>query len=279
MANKYIKHIVILLACWLSLSGIAFGQSNTPQDSSAIAPDNYKGNVDTVVDEPPAADSATSLAYDKFLTRRPQATVKQRRLPDSSVQKLKKDADFWYANKEVGKPKVETQEDKGGGFWDGFFKILGSDLFRLIFWILVIGGFIAIIVMFLTSGNVSLFAARSKKLRGAGMETEDISDNIFTIDFETRINKALGEQNYRLATRLLFLKSLRAMTERGVINYGIDKTNMDYMFELGNTCYFKEFAQASRMYEYVWYGNFAIGQSQFLHIQQQIDQLTQKING
>jgi hypothetical protein len=141
----------------------------------------------------------------------------------------------------------------------------------------VIACFITVLVMFLASNKVWLFAARTKKITAVEAQEDDTEGNIFEMDFDKRIEKALEAHDYRLATRLLFLRLLRGMAEGNIIKYSIDKTNMDYLFELGNTKYFKDFSTAARNYEYVWYGNFNIQQGQFVSLRQRIEELNKLI--
>jgi len=88
----------------------------------------------------------------------------------------------------------------------------------------------------------------------------------------------LATQDYRLATRLLFLRLLRTMADRNIITYSIEKTNFDYLFELSGSQYFNNFSALAKGYEYVWYGNFTIQESQFAQLRQRLDDLTRQIN-
>ena len=52
----------------------------------------------------------------------------------------------------------------------------------------------------------------------------------------------------------------------------MDKTNADYYKELRNTSYGKEFKELSRLYEYIWYGDFKLDESRFKIIIQKFNQ-------
>lgn len=270
MAYKYLKYFIILLACWCCTTAVSAqtGSSvdSTEVDSTGVLADSSE-NTGTQDSE-----NNSKSAADKFALRQPQGTVAERKLPASSVDEIKKDKDFWYRDKQAGKEKQEEEKQST------FEKVTSSPLFTVIFWAIVIAAFVGIIVIYLMNSKVWLFSPRSRKIHSSDLPKAVLDDNIFTMDFDARINQALAEFNYRLATRLMFLRLLRTMSEKNIIQYGIDKTNMDYMFELGNTRYFKDFAQASRTYEYVWYGNFDVHKNQFSSIKERLDEFNQKLN-
>jgi hypothetical protein len=261
MVNNFTKHIILLLTCWCCFIIAAHGQRSDTTQNTTTATDSTVESSNT--------DTTTVSELDKF-SKKDTISVSERYVPPSSIQKIKSDEDFWYANKGQKKKK----EEQSPGFWS---KLLSSGLFHFIFWAIVIGAFVAIIVMYLMSNKVWLFSSGSKKIYTEEKPPEDASGNIFTIDFELQINRALEASNYRLATRLLFLRLLRSMSERNIIQYEADKTNMDYLFELSRTKYFKDFSQASRHYEYVWYGNFDVKQNQFMYIKEKLEAFNRQI--
>lgn len=211
----------------------------------------------------------------KFAQKQQQSIPGERHLPDSAAAELKKDKDYWYANREVGKEKTETGQSntgKGKKSGDSISGFLASPVFYYIFWIVLAGAFVLLLVIYLRT-----FTAKGRAIRAAQTAETGIDENIFTIDFEGQLKAAADAGNYRLATRLLFLRLLRSMSERSIIAYSNDKTNMDYLFELGNTQYSRDFMQASKTYEFVWYGNFTISQPQYLTIRQMLDDIQLKV--
>jgi len=266
MLNKFVKYILVL-TCWCSIGIAAYGQTDTTQNSIAADSSVQSSGTDTSTGSNSDTDNVSEL--DKF-SKKDTIVFAERYLPAASVKKLNSDEELRYSGKEA-----EKKKDDSPGFWE---TLLSSPTFHLIFWMIVIGAFVAIIVMYLMSNKVWLFSSKSKKLYGEEKPPEETAGNIFTMNFDEQVAKALDAGNYRVATRLLFLRLLRSMSERNIIQYGVDKTNMDYLFELNNTKYFKAFAQVSRNYEYVWYGNFDIKQDQFMHIRTGLDQFNQQIN-
>jgi len=270
MAKTYIKHIVLSLCFCTGLVTAGFCQQT---DSAAKVVDTVVSTapiaIDSTTSQDDDEDTSTSMALKKFALKDTNFTAQERQIAPDEVKKITSDDAFWYANKPMPKDK-EVEVSNTTPVW---LKIV-----RIIFWVLVVGCFVAILVMFLTNSKAWVFKSRAKKIDGDEPEAiDDAEGNIFDIDFEKRINKALDGQDYRLATRLLFLRLLRSMAEKNIIKYGIDKTNLDYLFELGSTKYYRDFSAASRNYEYVWYGNFSMQQSQFVQVRQLLEELTLQI--
>jgi hypothetical protein len=77
------------------------------------------------------------------------------------------------------------------------------------------------------------------------------------------IEDALSKKDYRKAVRLHFLKLLKQLTDNNLIKWQIDKTNNDYSMELANSKYNSKFNELSLMYEYIWYGDFSLDETNF----------------
>ncbi len=95
-------------------------------------------------------------------------------------------------------------------------------------------------------------------------ESQDINDfnyveeNLKDVNFETLIEDALNDNNYRLATRYAYLKSLRLLTNKEIIEWHYDKTNSEYLNEIKDDNTKIIFKRISYIYDYVWYGEFPI---------------------
>ncbi|WP_407556969.1 hypothetical protein [Winogradskyella sp. 4-2091] len=85
-----------------------------------------------------------------------------------------------------------------------------------------------------------------------------VEENIEQIDFDLLISKALKNNNYRLATRYLYLKSLKSLGNKKVIEWHYEKTNTDYLNEIKDNQLKSLFKRVSYIYDYVWYGEFPI---------------------
>jgi hypothetical protein len=203
--------------------------------------------------------------------------VNTRKVSDDEVKKLKSDDAYWYVNEVPPreKRKASNQENKKGKKGSSDDKaVLNIPWLRVFFWILLITGFIALLVWFLRTSNIRLFGKKNVAVEET--PEEEISDNIFEMNFETEIQKAVNAKNYRLAVRLMYLRTLRDLSNQNLIQYTHEKTNSDYLFQLAETVYYKEFFRLTRDFDYTWYGHFELSQDSFTLIQDDFSAFKQK---
>lgn len=104
-----------------------------------------------------------------------------------------------------------------------------------------------------------IFSASAKKI----IITQNTEENIHSIDFKVIINKALHDKNYRLAVRYYYMWLLKSLTDKGEIEWDIEKTNRDYYKEIKSESLKQDFQFLSYVYEYSWYGEFEISDADF----------------
>lgn len=142
------------------------------------------------------------------------------------------------------KPEFDyTVEFKGSSFslWDWFtdrFDKIMQDLFgdislgytgEIIWYVLGFGAIVAIIVYTLYR-HPELLRWRSKKnAENDGYIVEE--DNIYGIDFPSTIDQALKVGNYREAVRLVYLQTIRHLSDAGKIDWQPAKTPSQYLNE------------------------------------------------
>jgi len=99
--------------------------------------------------------------------------------------------------------------------------------------------------------------------KNSDVEYETLTENIHQLDFDTMIQNEIQTQNFRKATRLLYLKMLKILTDNNLIEWSLHKTNNDYIFELRQSLHYQDFKKLTKYYEFVWYGNFNISKTHF----------------
>ncbi|WP_053992317.1 DUF4129 domain-containing protein [Mangrovimonas sp. TPBH4] len=82
-------------------------------------------------------------------------------------------------------------------------------------------------------------------------------------DIQVLIQKAISQNNYRLAIRYHYLQSLKNLSEQQIIDWKQQKTNEDYIKEISQDQLKNEFTTITRIYDYVWYGEFPIDDIKF----------------
>ena len=89
-------------------------------------------------------------------------------------------------------------------------------------------------------------------------------DTIYGIDFEAAIAQALAENDYRQAMRMVYLQTLKRLSDDGTIDWQPSKTPMQYVRQVGR----REFAELSRLFILVRYGNHEANESMFLQMKE-----------
>ena len=219
-------------------------------------------SVDTLIEEEDYLDADTEPPSFDSLNLFTIPSFSPYQIHDSVIQNMKADEAFWYVDK-VPKRQKPPEVDPNKKYKEPFYL---QNWFRTLLWVIIIGAFIAVLVWFLIASDIKLFRKKAKPL--PSQEDMAISEDIFSVDYEQELEKAIANQNYRLGVRLMYLHVLRMFSEKNIIEYKIERTNSDYLLQLFNTSYYKDFFRLTRNFEYVWYGKFDISQAAFEIIRQ-----------
>lgn len=146
-------------------------------------------------------------------------------------------------------------------------------------WIFVIILIIAVVYLayiLLNDGGSKLFSSKSQKKINS---YDDITaKNIAEIDIKTLITNAENATDYRLAIRYYYLLVLKELARKNFIKFEDDKTNADYMQDLANQKFNREFAYTSYLYNYTWYGEFDLNPTQYQTAKNRFVELIKKVN-
>ena len=125
-------------------------------------------------------------------------------------------------------------------------------------------------------GNGAALFRRNRKVRGDALtiDLENIEANLEQTALETIIQRAVREERYRLAVRLYYLDTLKALSARGVVRWKRDKTNGEYLRALRGHPLEADFAAATRTFERVWYGRAELSAAAFAGIEPGLQALT-----
>ncbi|MBC7570882.1 MAG: DUF4129 domain-containing protein [Spirosoma sp.] len=147
--------------------------------------------------------------------------------------------------------------------WQKIAEFLVSDAYQNVWQYVFLAAIAGLAVYLLLKAEMlgSLFAKRAQQ--SDGLDYETITENIHEIDFDAAISSAVEQQNYRLAVRLLYLQTLKRLTDAELIQYKPDKTNRQYVYELANSPQQSDFEQLTRQFEFVWYGDFPVDAGRF----------------
>jgi hypothetical protein len=209
--------------------------------------------------------------------------VDTRTISPTEVKKLKSGDEYWYVdqapfgNRQSLPPGVNQKGEKERQEPMERSREFNFPVWiRVLFWIVLIGAFVAMLIWFLATSDIRLFRKKSDAVEE---KVEDPStEDIFEMNFEKELQKAVEAKNYRLAVRLLYLRTLRDLSNRNLINYTHEKTNSDYLFQLAGTPYYKNFFKLTRSFDYTWYGHFELSQDAFGLIQNDFSSFKQQLS-
>ncbi|MDW8333553.1 MAG: DUF4129 domain-containing protein [Bacteroidia bacterium] len=142
-------------------------------------------------------------------------------------------------------------EDALPGFFDDAYKI---------FVYIVVGIGVSALAWMLFRGELaSVWAARSMRLADRIRVSDEPAADV---DFDRLIAQAVAERKYRWAVRYLYLKTLRLLSDGGLIVFQADKTNRQYEKELEEPLRSK-FRELTRRFDYAWYGRREVTEAEF----------------
>ncbi len=138
-------------------------------------------------------------------------------------------------------------------------------------WIQIL--FIAVVVIFVIykfigMDKMGLFRRAADR---TSLPYDTLHEDIHAIDFQEAIEEASRQRNYRLAVRLLYLRTLKTLTDQELISWQINKTNRTYVYEITQPLVRSRFEQLTSSFEYVWYGDFPIDEERYLAVKQEFD--------
>lgn len=127
-------------------------------------------------------------------------------------------------------------------------------------YILMGGLVIYLLVKFFVGENVSsIFTKNAKSIIDINLSEEHIEN----IDLDALIKSALEKKDYRLAIRYQYLKALKTLSQKDIIDWHYEKTNLDYQREIVTPKVKSLFTEVSYLYDYIWYGEQEIDEIKY----------------
>lgn len=209
----------------------------------------------------PPKESYQTIAQDssKITVRKPL---------ESKMTVLKKSKDYQYGIQES--QVLDTWWRRLLRRFFNWFGNLFTGVGNPTFWKTAAYVFIASVVVYVTLKLMGVdFSGLYRKKDNNEIPYETLGENIHTIDFTESIEEAITQKNYRLAVRLYYLKALKELTDREMIDWRINKTNRSYVYELNSPTLRPDFEQITLQFEYAWYGDFPVDEAQFINIKNQ----------
>ncbi len=203
------------------------------------------------------------------------SAIAVRSFNNKELQEFKNDTNFQYNRWSEPPPN----------FWARFWKwvwwkigeILSTKSGRRTVYTGVIIIAVAVLVFFVMRvmgmSKSSLLSRKSNDALPFTISLEDIN----SISFEDAIRDAIQSRNFRLAIRLLYLHSLKQLSDKGYIQWQIDKTNADYIMEVADKPWQSLFKKITYSFERAWYGEVNIGTEEFEQLNVQFQQFNNQL--
>lgn len=154
-----------------------------------------------------------------------------------------------------------------GDFFSNLFDIRDADgstsslgIFMKIVAFLIIGFVIFMIVKIIINKEGGwVFGKSSTKINVTNL----VEENIHNVDFKKLISSSKNDKEYRVSIRYYYLWLLKSFADKKIIEWDIEKTNSDYYYEIKDIDTKSEFQFLSYIYEYCWYGEFTLSETDF----------------
>jgi hypothetical protein len=226
--------------------------------------------TDTVVNE---ADSAiaidTGYEHQIFFDHKTSLsdTIELRQVPGKVIDSLKKDDAFWYADHVFEK---KQSKEKNFKTTEPSFQWINMTTL-----LVIVVLFLGILAWYLLQNNI---VGRNQPITSKKISEDLSTEDIFDINYQKEIEKAMNAGDYRLAIRLMFLRLLTQLSQKRIIEYKQERTNFDYLSQLHSTRYYNDFFRLTRNYEYAWYGKFEVNQETFSIIKNEFEKFHRRLS-
>lgn len=170
-------------------------------------------------------------------------------------------------------PKTSSKKDLE---WARFLSGSGLGFMKIILYLALLVGVVVVVKGLLKRVNPEF---KNQNLeRNVLFENGDKEFYFSDSDLEALINQHKTIGNFRWVLRYYFIKILRLMSEKDIISWHADKTNLDYKNEINSGELAQDFAHVAHIYEYVWYGEMALDIKDFIRAENLFLELLRVIN-
>jgi len=186
-----------------------------------------------------------------------------------SLNKYRNSPDFIYKEKAIA--GLSWCDRFWLWFWEMIAKLFGGraqpgGYSPYLSYTLAFAALVLLIFVIFKLAGLNLANIFNKKSTDIDIHYSESLENIHQITFDEEIEKALSQLNYRLAVRLLYLRTLKQLSDAQLIHWQLEKTNSAYLHELTDADQRRSFSVLTRQFEYVWYGDFPVDSRSYQNI-------------
>lgn len=123
---------------------------------------------------------------------------------------------------------------------------------------------IAAIVFLIYRLILYAYSPDNRKVKNNQVQLNDLEEEpTIESDLEGLLETALKEKNFREAIRIHYLLAIRKLNESKILVYTIDKTNFEYVAEVGGHPVFHTFRHLTIAFEKIWFGDVQADEQKF----------------
>jgi hypothetical protein len=205
-----------------------------------------------------------------------------RATPEAALDELRADPDFQYDKPVAERPSL----------WDRFWLWVGQNLIAPFFarsatqggrtiWFIIAALILVAVLLRVFRADLGGIFGKSGKSSDDGQEPLLDVENIADADLRALLARALESGAYRDVVRLRYLIVLQTLAARGAIEWARDKTNTQYVAEVRGgreADIAKPFAEATRVFDYVWYGGLEVDEARYASLVGRFDRLDEALS-
>jgi hypothetical protein len=255
--NQFKNKILLTLILFVFAVIVIKAQNNNSiKAQTGISDSTNLTNI--IVDSLPDLISKTNLIKN---IKYDSSDINIRSVDSSKIKSYLREKDFSYFED----PEFTMTLWEGLKDWISkqFAKLLDLDsegtAWEIFQYILIAFAVIAIIFGLYKSELKGLFFSNPKNR----VKSSEVIEDIHSINFEELIEAAIKNKNYRYAIRLNYLRTLKILSDKEIINWKIDKTNRDYFSEIKQSTLKIKFENITLDFESIWYGGIEVNQNDY----------------
>ncbi len=211
----------------------------------------------------------TYAQQDSLSIKTDDSKIEVQKITDDDLKSYKEDSDFNYIEEIEEESFIQKfqrwLQNILTKIWEAIFGVGTATgflyfVFNILPYILLAFLVFLLVKFFLKVNSRNIVYGEQKNASFQFTEEEHIIKNE---DINALISDAIKNQNYRLAIRYYYLQTLKFLTEKNIISWEPEKTNEDYIKEIDIDSLNTDFKSVTKIYDYVWYGEFSIDELKF----------------
>ncbi|MFK7970490.1 MAG: DUF4129 domain-containing protein [Bacteroidia bacterium] len=195
--------------------------------------------------------------------QRPKAEPELRGFDQDKLEAYYNDTNYKYGKKFR---LAEKQQQAKDAFWSKLGDFATKDRVANVNFLQMLLAAIVVFTVFFVALNIlgvdirRLFKRQAQQI---AVHDEELAEDLRELNFDQLLDQASGKGDFRRGVRLLYLETLKMLTEKNTIRYAKHKTNYEYLLAMRNHPLYEDFELLTLRFDYVWYGNFKIDQAGF----------------